>query len=233
MTPETTTPTTTPKQRTGKPAERNFAAELAEPFLPEAEKTLTKGGVRLTYLPVAEIITRLNNVFGVCGWSSQILRCERDQFDRDFVIAHVRLEANVGSIIVAHEGFGGQKIKRTKSGDPVDLGDEFKGAVSDALKKAAQQFGIGLYLARDEQIIEAEQAQAAAEEIDPEILQRWENFTTVVRDMTAEQRQTLNDFWTEHAAGRPKPTLATATIEDLDALLVECLRISTGGEIVD
>jgi hypothetical protein len=49
---------------------------------------------------------------------------------------------------VTRDGVGGQTIKRKRDGGIVDLGDEYKGAVSDALKKAAQSFGVGLYLAR-------------------------------------------------------------------------------------
>jgi hypothetical protein len=57
---------------------------------------------------------------------------------------------------VTKDGFGGQKIKRTKAGEIVDLGDEFKGAFSDALKKAAQQFGVALYLARSDEALSIE-----------------------------------------------------------------------------
>jgi hypothetical protein len=49
---------------------------------------------------------------------------------------------------ITRDGVGGQTIKRKRDGGIVDLGDEYKGAVSDALKKAAQSFGVGLYLAR-------------------------------------------------------------------------------------
>lgn len=213
--------------------ERNIAAELAEPFRPEAERILNKGGTQLTYLPYAEVVTRLNNVFGVANWSSEILRCERDSYDSEFVIAHVRVTAVIDGVTVIHEGFGGQKIKRTKSGDPLDLGDEFKGAVSDALKKAAQQYGVGLYLARHDDVIEAEQAQAAIEEIQPEVRERWENFMSFARSLTEEQRNELNEFWTNHAGSRPKPTIQTATVKDLDALIAECFRITTNGTVVE
>lgn len=232
MTPETTT-ASAPKQRATKVPARNIAAELAEPFRPEAERILVKSGTKLTYLPVAEVITRLNTVLGVGNWSSTILNCERDQHDPDFVIAHVRLSAVIEGNTVVHEGFGGQKVKRIRSGDILDLGDEYKGAVSDALKKAAQQFGVGLYLARHEDVIEAEQAQAAIEEIDPEIRSRWDNFMGFTKKLTAEQRDVLANFWNDHAEGRPKPTLQTATTDDLDALIGECLRLTLGAEVVE
>lgn len=117
---------------------------LSAPFPKEVERSLDKGGVTLTYIPVSEVITRLNEVLGVFNWSYTIMKCDRDILDPDFIVAHVRLK--VGEMI--KDGVGGQKIKRTRAGDILDLGDEYKGAVSDALKKAAQALGVGLYLAR-------------------------------------------------------------------------------------
>ena len=49
-----------------------------------------------------------------------------------------------------------------RNGDILDLGDEMKGAVSDALKKAAQHFGVGLYLARSEESMHLEYAEEQA-----------------------------------------------------------------------
>ncbi len=121
-----------------------LSTALSAPFPKEVEKQLDKGGATLTYIPVSEVIVRLNDVLGVFGWSYTLVKCERDVLDPDFLVAHVSM--TVGDI--TRDGVGGQKIKRMKSGDIVDLGDEYKGAVSDALKKAAQSFGVGLYLAR-------------------------------------------------------------------------------------
>jgi hypothetical protein len=121
-----------------------LSTALSAPFPKEVERSLDKGGATLTYIPVSEVIVRLNDVFGPLGWSYTLVKCERDVLDPDFLVAHVSM--TVGDI--TRDGVGGQKIKRMKSGDIVDLGDEYKGAVSDALKKAAQSFGVGLYLAR-------------------------------------------------------------------------------------
>ena len=148
---------------------------LSEPFDPSVEKQLKKGGASLTYIPVSEVITRLNRVLGVDMWSYEILSCVRDSLDPDYIVAHVRLTTtfvptnDAPALTVTKDGIGGQKIKRTKNGDIVDLGDEMKGAVSDALKKAAQHFGVGLYLARSEESINLEYAQDTADQpISPE-----------------------------------------------------------------
>lgn len=213
--------------------------DLSEPFPPEVERELRKGGTSLTYIPVSEVIARLNRCFGVLNWSSEIVRCERDPLDPDFIVAHVRLTAypdgGWGSS-VTKDGFGGQKIKRTKQGEIVDLGDEFKGAVSDALKKAAQQFGVALYLARSDEALSIEIEQDMAQsrpQIDPKVAGLWEQFKTISGGFNAEQKAQLGKFWNEYANGAPKPTIETATPQVMMALLEECTRISfPGSEVI-
>lgn len=205
-----------------------------EHFPQEVERQLKKGGAFLTYIPVSEVITRLNNVLGFDGWSYEIVKCERDSLDPDFIVAHVRMTVYPDGdkfVSISKDGFGGQKIKRTKQGEIVDLGDEFKGAVSDALKKAAQTLGIGLYLARTEEAMEAVDAPPPAPEpvVDPVIAEMWEDFLGLSKTLDANGKAELNAFWTKHANGRPKPTKQTATKEDLEALVGECIRISFQG----
>lgn len=202
-------------------------AELNEQFPKEVERQLKKSGTYLTYIPVSEVINRLNKVFGFDSWSYEIIKCERDALDPDFVVAHVRLTvyADVDRYVVTvKDGFGGQKIKRTKQGEIVDLGDEMKGAVSDALKKAAQSLGVGLYLARTEEAMEAE---SETPPINPVIEELWEQFVSLSKNMTQEQKSELSDFWTEHAGGKPKPTKTTATEDDLNALIQQAILIIT------
>lgn len=213
--------------------------DLSEPFPPEVERELRKGGTSLTYIPVSEVIARLNRCFGVLNWSSEIVRCERDPLDPDFIVAHVRLTAypdgGWGSS-VTKDGFGGQKIKRTKQGEIVDLGDEFKGAVSDALKKAAQQFGVALYLARSDEALSIEIEQDMAQsrpQIDPKVASLWEQFKGMSSKFDADQKAELGKFWNEYSNGAPKPTLETATPQMLMALLTECTRITfPGSEVI-
>ena len=42
---------------------------LSEAFLQEMERTLIKGGTNLIYIPVSEVINRMNKVLGVENWS--------------------------------------------------------------------------------------------------------------------------------------------------------------------
>jgi hypothetical protein len=204
---------------------------LSEPFPREMERQLKKGGTSLTYIPVSEVITRLNKVLGVDKWSFEIISCGRDALDPDYIVAHVRMtwysQEPLGLIV--RDGIGGQKIKRTKSGEIVDLGDEMKGAVSDALKKAAQTFGVGLYLARSEEAMleeyAAEREQRVQDSINPEVAALWNDFVAASKTLDADQKSQLNDFWNEHSGGAPKPTKATASVEDLHALLEKALQI--------
>ena len=122
---------------------------LALPFDKSAESSMVKGGTKLTYIPVAEVIHRLNEVLAY-NWGYTVVSYQRDPLDPDYVVAHVSMKVYIDGEPVIRDGFGGVKIKRTRDGAIVDLGDEYKGAVSDALKKAAQSFGVGLYLARHE-----------------------------------------------------------------------------------
>jgi hypothetical protein len=212
-----------------------IAKTLSEPFSEEMERVLVKSGVELVYLPISEVINRLNKALGVDGWSFEIISVRRDEIDSDEIIAHVSLTAAIGDKTVVKHGFGGQSVKRTKKDNkPLDLGNDFKGAVSDALKKAAQQLGVGLYLARSVDAMDAEQAIDAGgyghvTEMSSELEEQWNNFVEITKAMTKEQKDSLNDFWASHSGGRPKPTRSTATKEDIESLVVEALKIQFSG----
>jgi len=212
-------------------------SQLTEVFPPEMERTLNKGGTNFTYIPVSEIITRLNKVLGVEQWSFTVERCERDAIDPDFVIAHVRLVWNVaGAAEVIRDGIGGQKIKRTKAGIIVDLGDEFKGAISDALKKAAQTLGVGLYLARSDDAIEIEQviddqySRPEQPPVDPEHLILWSNFTGMTQKLTDDGKKKLRQKWETFSNNAPAPSgPSVVTSAELVFLIEEAAIISLGG----
>ena len=126
----------------------NLLAQLAAKFPKKIESSLSKGGVKLTYIPVSSVIARANEVLGF-GWSYQVMSTHRDD---DWIIAHVRVTVVNGEGCSMRDGFGGQQIKHTRAGAILDLGHEYKGAVSDALKKGLQAFGVALYLASDESL---------------------------------------------------------------------------------
>lgn len=105
-------------------------------FPEEMEKMMTVSGVNLRFIPVSEVINRLNKVLGIDSWSFEVIRLERDTHEPDEIIAHINLSVDIAGKHVVKHGVGGTSIKRIKStGKPVDLGNSFKMAVSDALKR--------------------------------------------------------------------------------------------------
>jgi len=213
--------------------------QLSDPFAPEMERTITKGGTSLVYIPVSEVINRLNKVLGVDKWSFQVIKCDRDPIDTDFVIAHVQIRwyYSDGIGYVERDGIGGQRIKRNKAGQIVDLGDEFKGAISDALKKAAQTLGVGLYLARSEDAIEieavmdAQSVPAPKEPAQADTSPKWAAFLSVSKKLSAEQKEELKRRWAEFSDGAATPTAATATEEEIEFLAAEALDIQLGNKV--
>ena len=209
--------------------------QLSEPFPQEMERSVSKGGRALTYIPISEVIARLNKVLGVENWSSEIVSCGRDQHDPHWVIAHVRVTARIGDEVISKDGIGGQQVKMTKAGQILDLGDEFKGAMSDALKKAVQQLGVGLYLARDVEALEIEEAMSAPapDPINPAIEEAFNTIKELRSTMSEEHAIALEAFWVEYSGGRPKPTKTTAQMADLESLIGECIRLTVGGSFVE
>jgi hypothetical protein len=197
---------------------------LSEQFPQEMERTLNKGGASLTYIPVSEVVNRMNKVIGVGKWS---LKVQSFVEIGDSIVAHVTVIASIDGNEVTRDGVGGQKIKRVKAtGVAVDYGDEVKGAVSDAFKKAVQTFGIGLYLARSEDAIEIEQVMDAevlrpVEPVDAEKLEMWNTFMSVTKKMTTEQKATLRKEWETYSNNAPVPSNATSLSNEQMVFLLE------------
>ena len=123
-------------------------ARLAAPF--EVTFTDVRGGVALTYVSGEQVISRLNEVLGVAGWSFRVLG-HGIHAEADEAWALGELVAQIGEQSVVRQQFGSQKIKRSRtSGTPLDVGFDLKGAATDSLKKCASWLGVGLYLSRKE-----------------------------------------------------------------------------------
>jgi hypothetical protein len=96
------------------------------------------------YIPAREIRTRLNETFG-CFWDTEILSAE--VIDGENVLLKLRLIAKVGEETIRKEAFGSSTIQKFGSGankgKPVNLGDAYNNAVTDAIKSCSKQLGIG------------------------------------------------------------------------------------------
>ena len=208
----------------------NIYQQLSDPFPQEMERSITKSGVSLVYIPVSEVINRMNKVLGVDKWSYSVRSWQQLG---NSIVAHVTVTAEIDGNTISRDGVGGQRIKMTKQGEPVDIGDEVKGAVSDALKKAVQTLGVGLYLARSEDAIEIEQVIDAAANVDPVAEKMWNDFVAISKKLNPSQRDELTSFWSNYSGNQPKPKgPSDVELKDLEALHREAVRLSLGGEYV-
>jgi hypothetical protein len=118
-------------------------AALSEPF-PDVAIKRRKGtfGKILDYAETPTVIQRLNDVLEG-EWSFTIVN---HSIEAEEVIVQGELKIS-GE---AHQQFGGSQITRkTDTGEIISLADDLKSAASDALKKCASSFGVGLYLYAD------------------------------------------------------------------------------------
>jgi recombination DNA repair RAD52 pathway protein len=169
------------------------------------------GGKSLSYISGNTVIDILNRAFGYL-WSSEIVKVwKEDSVDKVWKenatpqgpVAHaiVRLtiwlkDDNGTMFPIVKEGAGSKEI----NGGQSDQSEVFKSAATDALKKAATLFGIGLELYRDDD------EQAFFNELDYE-----DPWTDEAKEQFAEQRTFLNDLLSNEDYG--------LTIEDLDGMV--------------
>jgi hypothetical protein len=140
------------------------------------------GGKTFKYLKPAPVIHRLNKVFGL-NWSYRVV--EREILE-DWVVAKVLLyvwDDQEKDKVIEREAYGSASLERYTAGKNqgklVDPGNAFKGAVSDAIKKAASTLGIGLHqlydldedsngMSLDEELITPEEEKVKVEKPTPE-----------------------------------------------------------------
>jgi len=110
-------------------------------------------GQTLAYVPGHVVIERLNQAFESL-WSFEIAAHE---VHADEVIVIGKLSAEG----ITKTQFGSSKITRNReTGEMVSLADDLKAATTDALKKCATLFGVGLHLYADKPAIQAADTEA-------------------------------------------------------------------------
>lgn len=167
---------------------------LKEPFPQEMLRFNQAKG--LTYVPISEVIARLNRVLGIENWSYEVVRVWRENDHPLWCLAHVRLHVSIGGKTIFREGLGGQQVKLTKKDQtPVDLGDEFKGAVSDALKKAAQSLGVALELARTEEAKRWEEEVENEIKVSPADEKAYADLLAILGGFSADDKAALRSWW--------------------------------------
>jgi hypothetical protein len=112
---------------------------LVRPFAPEQVKTRPgQGGKSLSYIETHAVIARLNEAADF-DWSFEVVKHEVLP-DEVIVLGKLTVDG------ITKMAFGGSSVTRDNSGKEVSLADDLKAATSDAIKKAASLFGIGLEL---------------------------------------------------------------------------------------
>ena len=98
-------------------------------------------GKKLDYIEGHCVIARLNEAFEA-EWSFSILEhLILKETDEVLVVGQLR----AGNVVKTQ--FGSSRITRAReSGEPLNLGDDYKSATTDAIKKCASLLGIGLHL---------------------------------------------------------------------------------------
>jgi hypothetical protein len=109
-----------------------------------------RGGVNLTYITGEQAISRLNEVLGHDGWSFRIISSTVVE-DEVLVLGELAVLTE-GDPSAIRQQYGSQKIKRKRDSSTIlDIGFDYKGAATDALKKCASMIGVGLYLSKKEE----------------------------------------------------------------------------------
>ena len=181
------------------PLSEMLAKSLQEPFPQEMLRYNSAKG--LTYIPISEVIARLNRVLGIENWSYEVVRAWREPDQPDWCLAHVSLMVDIGSKRIVRHGFGGQQVKHKKTGDVVDLGDEYKGAVSDGLKKAAQSLGVGLELARTEEAKRWEEEATNVSSVTDADRAAFETLVGLTKQLSTDEKAQLRTWWQSEFAG--------------------------------
>ena len=128
---------------------KTIAERLAAPFPPErvrwrVSKIWNVGGVEkslaLAYIDARDVMDRLDEVFGVGGWSRE----QRLEGETNICSLVVRFQhedtGEAGCAYCGHEW-----VKYEDVAEPTDF-EETKGGASDSFKRAAVNIGVGRYL---------------------------------------------------------------------------------------
>src|SRR5215471_10785282 len=124
----------------------HIRAMLAEPFPAEAIKCREgRGGKMLDYLEGWRVIERLNAALG-SRWDFDIVAKERiEETGEVMVTGRMTIDG------ISKPDIGTDAIEYYKgTSKPISLGDAYKSATTDCIKRCARLFGVGLELYRDD-----------------------------------------------------------------------------------
>ena len=105
-----------------------------------------RGGKKAKYIEVGYVISQLNTIFGPPNWEFEILE---QALETRGIGTNSKQEVWVRGKLTVMDHKNDYRVSKTQYGQhdvfpEVPIGDAFKAAGSDALKKCATMFGIGL-----------------------------------------------------------------------------------------
>lgn len=103
-----------------------------------------KPGQGFKYVKTRYVLDRLNKAFN-CNWGL-LIKEHKIIDDEILVLVTLNVYDDVGNVLAMQDGFGSAKKFRG-----VDLGNVFKSATSKAIKSAARNWGVGLFLEEEEE----------------------------------------------------------------------------------
>lgn len=106
------------------------------------EKRVALGGGEWNYVRVQDVMNWLDDTFGLNGWEFRIIQTMKEE--NQVVIAGQLTVVYPNGSVMSEENFGSSEIKVKKAGGILDLGNDYKAARADCLKKCASR-----WIARD------------------------------------------------------------------------------------
>jgi hypothetical protein len=134
-------------------SETTTYAQLAARFATEDHARVNKGGGDQTYVPAEKIISRLNGVLGVGGWSFTVLR---EGFTPAEAWVLGEITATIDGQAVTRQQYGDQPLTVGRGDREKPVADLMKKAGTNALKKCATLLGVALYLYDEDERLEVE-----------------------------------------------------------------------------
>jgi len=100
------------------------------------------------YVEIRPVIQRLNDVLGYSGWSFKVTSTAETNLT---LMVWGEMTVHTNDQDATRMQCGRKAIAFKKNSDvPLDIGNDWKSATSDCIKKCATLFGVGLYLSDDE-----------------------------------------------------------------------------------
>lgn len=107
------------------------------------KKRQGRGGMTFDYVETGYVVKKLNEVFNGM-WDFEILEQEVGKnhiwVKGKLTVKFVDAKGNIHTLVKSQ--FGGSEVKKTKTGEVIDIADDLKAASSDALKKCASLLGV-------------------------------------------------------------------------------------------